>query len=128
MSTIFASILILWLGAMIVFVYPIGNRRYVYIFEHRLWDGWKNVIAHFDSIKYVEYNECSRYPMAENHMFTITIDGQECSLMYWIKTGEISIHDYIDEKESCLTPFDKYHHEIVKKLLYEKFDFMKQYE
>lgn len=128
MPTIFASILILWLIAMIVFVCPPGNRRYVCIFERRLWNGWKNVIAHFDSIKYIEYNECSLYPMAENHHFTITIDGHECCLMYWIKTGDVSVHDYIDEKEHCLTSFDKYHHDIVKKLLCEKFDFMKQYE
>lgn len=124
----FLTIFLIFCIATLVIFYPLGNRRYVYLFERSLWNGWKNVIDHFDTIEYNGYYEDGCDPEIENHSFTITIDGKPCRLVYWIYNNNVSVYDYIDPKEECLSPFDKYHCKIVKKLLYEKFDFMKQYE
>ena len=120
--------MLIWLVTIIVIFYPPGNRRYVYLFEHSLWNEWKNVIAHFDTIEYVGYYNNNDNPYIENHSFTITIGDQKCRLIYWIFDDTVSVHDYIDSKEECLSHFDEYHCKIIKDLLCEKFDFMKQYE
>ena len=119
--------MIIWLVATIVIFYPQGNRRYVYLFERSLWNGWKNVIAHFDTIKYMGYYDNDN-PYVENHSFIITIGDQKCRLIYWVFEDAVSVHDYIDPKEECLSDFDKYHCKMVKDLLCEKFDFMKLYK
>lgn len=120
--------MLIWLVATIVIFYPQGNRRYVYLFERSLWNGWKNVIDHFDTIEYSGHYENSYHPEVENYNFTITIDGKPCKLIYWLYDNNVSVHDYIDPKEECLSHFDEYHCKIVKNLLCEKFDFMKQYK
>lgn len=127
MYAFFTIILIFWIATLVIF-YPSGNRRYVYLFEHSLWNGWKNVIAHFDTIKYIGYYSNDDIPCTSNHSFTITIDDQECRLIYWILDDNVSVHYYIDSKEECLSHFDEYHCKIVKDLLCDKFDFMKQYK
>lgn len=113
---------------MLVIFYPSGNRRYVYLFERSLWNGWKNVIAHFDTIEYIGHYNNDDNPYVENHSFIITISDQKCRLIYWVFGDAVSVHDYIDPKEECLSHFDKYHCKMVKDLLCEKFDFMKQYK
>lgn len=120
--------MLIWLVATIVIFYPQGNRRYVYLFERSLWNGWKNVIDHFDTIKYIGYYNNNVHPDVENHSFTITIGDQECRLIYWVLEDTVSVHNYVDPNEDCLSHFDEYHCKIVKNLLCEKFDFMKQYE
>lgn len=127
MCTFFIIILIFWIATLVIF-YPSGNRIYVYLFEHSLWNGWKNIIAHFDTIKYIGYYSNDDIPCVSNHSFTITIDDQKCRLIYWILDDNVSVHYYIDSKEECLSHFDEYHCKIVKDLLCDKFDFMKQYK
>ena len=127
MYTFLTIFLIFCITAFVIF-YPSGNRRYVYLFEHSLWNGWKNVIAHFDTIEYIEYYNNDYEPGIENYSFTITIGDQKCGLRYWVLDDIVSVHNYIDPKEECLSSFDKYHCKIVKDLLCEKFDFMKQYK
>ena len=119
--------LIFWITTLVIF-YPSGNRRYVYLFERSLWNGWKDVIAHFDTIEYIGYYNSDDIPNIENHSFIITIGDQKCKLIYWVFDDAVSVHNYIDPKEECLSHFDKYHYKMVKNLLCEKFDFMKQYK
>ena len=96
-----------------------------YLFEHQEWVGWEKVVKNFDNIKYEEYFDAESTPNLNNYTFSVVIDGVENRVKYWELEGTVSVHGWVNG-QGCLCGFDQYHQKVVKDLLCEKFDFMKE--
>ena len=103
------------------------SKLYLRLFERKLWKGWESVVENFDTAEYLEHYVSRTMPSVNNYKFIVMVDGQKRVLHYWESTGSLSVHErYDDESQFCLCGFDKYHQKVVKSLLCEKFDFMKE--
>lgn len=105
-----------------------GGKLYMQIFEHKLWKGWEKVVENFDNIRFNQHHQFNDCPSVNNYEFILPIGECECELKYWEWTDTVSVHYFPDGdgETGCLCDFDKYHQEVVKDLLCEKFDFMKE--
>ena len=101
---------------------PVFEKAYCFVFEHKLWNGWKNVIKNFDKIVFVNHFSDENFPDVENYLFEIPYGETTVNIRYWVKTDEVSAHHYPDVSGGCLTSFDKYHSQMLRNMLIEKFD------
>ena len=103
-----------------------GSKFYCKVFERSSWNGWEKVIKNFDNLYFEGHHVYEDSPEANCYAFDIEIDNVECRMNYWEKTGDVSVHYVPGIEQGCLSSFDEYHQEVVKKMLCEKFDFMKE--
>ena len=103
------------------------SKLYCRIFEQTAWFGWEKVIENFDTIRFESHSDYDYedHPDLSNYRFSLDIDGTTCDLVYWIKDGNVSIHRF-PGVENCLSSFDEYHQNIIKEMLSEKFNFIKE--
>lgn len=97
------------------------NKLYCRIFNKDEWFGWEKVIENFDSVRYVGHYESESKPEINNRKFSLVVDGKECYINYWDAIDDISVHDFPGIESGCLCGFDKYHANLVKSMLNEKF-------
>jgi hypothetical protein len=97
------------------------SKIYCRLFNKDEWFGWEKVIENFDSVHYIEHYEYDFNPTINNRKFSLTVDGTECQIIYWDATDSISVHDFPGVENGCLCGFDKYHANLVKNMLTEKF-------
>ena len=102
-----------------------GNSKiYCFLFNHDEWKNWETIIKNFDAVTFEGHHTWKSAPWAECYAFNIqTLDG--CRLNYWVKSNQVSAHDY-PNLDDCCSSFDKHHQKVVKALLREKFDFMRE--
>ena len=122
----FLLILMLIVCAFMLYICSKGgdSKLYCFLYNHDEWKGWETVIKNFDTVEFEGYHANEDHPAAECYSFDIPALG-DCHLNYWVKTNSLSAHDYL-VPDGCLSTFDQYHQEVIKKLLCEKFDFMKE--
>ena len=110
------AILAFCVAAVIIFS---SRRRYCYVFEHREWNLWKEVLKNFDKAEYVEYFKHEGRPEIENYKFRVTLDdGSKYRLIYWVASEDCSVHDYRDCGTECvLSSFDRYHSDIATEMV-----------
>ena len=102
------------------------SKLYCFIFNHDEWIGWEAVVKDFDNVEFEGYYTYEENPALDCYAFNLSMpDGSKCNMNYWTKTNSVSVHDY-PGSENCLCTFDKYHQKVVKGLLYDKFDFMRE--
>lgn len=122
----FLVIMMCILLVCIFFMYITGkggeSKLYCRLFNKDEWFGWEKVIENFDSVRYVEHYECDFKPMINNRKFSLTVDGTECQIFYWDAMDIVSVHDFPGIESGCLCGFDKYHANLVKNMLIEKFE------
>jgi len=97
------------------------SKIYCRLFNKDEWLGWEKVIENFDSVHYIEHYEYDFNPMINNRKFSLTVDGTKCQIIYWDATDSVSVHDFPGVENGCLCGFDKYHANLVKNMLIEKF-------
>lgn len=97
------------------------SKLYCRFFDKDEWFGWKKVIKNFDSVRYIEYYKDKFHPLLNHHKFNLIVDGKECHINYWDVTDNIGVHDLPGVKNGLLCDFDKYHSNLVKYMLIEKF-------
>jgi len=121
----FLVIMVCILIVCLFFMYITGkggeSKLYCRLFNKDEWFGWEKIIENFDSVRYVEHYECDSNPTINNRKFSLIVDGTECHINYWDSTGNISVHDFPGAENGCLCGFDKYHANLVKNMLIEKF-------
>ena len=106
-------------------IYKGGNSKlYCFIFEKEDWGAWETIVKNFDYAVFREHNAYEDRPNLEAYLFDIITPNGNCQLIYWVNSGDVSVHDY--PVVGCLSSFNKYHQKVVKGLLCEKFDFMKE--
>ena len=98
------------------------SKLYCRLFNKDEWFGWEKVIENFDSVRYIGHYEYDNNPAINNRKFNLIVDGTECHIIYWDATDSISVHDFPGIESGCLCGFDKYHTNLVKNMLIEKFD------
>ena len=98
------------------------SKIYCRLFNKDEWFGWEKVIENFDSVRYIEHFECETNPGINNRKFSLTVAGKECDIYYWDATDSISVHGFPGIRDECLCGFDKYHSNLVKNMLIEKFE------
>ena len=118
-------ILILVVCAFMTYLCSRGGKSKLYcrFFNNEEWRGWETVIENFDTIEFEEHIVHEESPKIECYVFKLPGFGNNCRMNYWVKTNIVSVHGYPDP--DCLCGFDQYHQKVVKDLLCEKFDFMK---
>ena len=97
------------------------SKLYCRLFNKDEWFGWEKVIENFDSVRYIEHYECDFKPTINNRKFSVIVDGTECQIIYWDATNSVSVHGFPGTENGCLCGFDKYHSNLVKNMLIEKF-------
>lgn len=129
MKIVFTLLLVVLVMSITIFVITTlggSSKAYMWIFEHETYKNWEKVIENFESVKYFDHYT---YPggenaYLENYKFSVDVDGMEWMIYYWKQTKGIGVHEL--PNGGCLSDFDKYHGKIVKDMLCEKFDFMKE--
>ena len=121
----FLVIMVCILVVDLFFMYITGkggkSKIYCRLFNKDEWFGWEKVIENFDSVRYIEHYEYDYNPTINNRKFSLTVDGIECHIIYWDATDSISVHHFPGIESGCLCGFDKYHANLVKNKLIEKF-------
>ena len=121
----FLVIMVCILVVDLFFMYITGkggkSKIYCRLFNKDEWFGWEKVIENFDSVRYIEHYEYDYNPTINNRKFSLTVDGIECHIIYWDATDSISVHGFPGIESGCLCGFDKYHANLVKNMLIEKF-------
>ena len=106
-----------------------GSKLYCKIYERKDWKAWEKVVQNFNNIKFNEHLVFEEEPNLNNYKFELLIDNYIWTVKYWEITNTISVHDITGHSGlpyDCLSNFDKYHSNLVKKMLCEKFDFMRE--
>lgn len=123
---VFLAIMECILVVCLFLLYIIGkggeSKLYCRLFNKDEWFGWEKVIENFDSVHYIGHYEYETNPKINNRKFNLTVDGKECHIIYWDATDSISVHDFSGIESGCLCGFDKYHVNLIKNMLIEKFE------
>lgn len=108
-SIIFLFIAVLFAAVVTVLPVILGvNRFYCYIFERRLYEGWKYFIERINDFDYYyESDLCYEWRLR----------GTNITANVWKDSKLCSIH--FDNRD-CLCTFDTYHSKIMTKLLMSK--------
>ena len=105
-----------------------GSKLYCKIYERKMWKAWEKVVQNFDGIKFIGHDFFEDDPKLNNYEFELPIDDFVCRIKYWEKENVVSVHGikHFGIENDCLSNFDKYHSNLVKEMLCEKFDFMRE--
>lgn len=126
---VFTSVCFVLTGISIFFyvITKKGGESKVYcrLFNRSEWDGWENVIKNFDGIQF-DYHHVNPDDGIGCYRFKLVIDGTECYVYYWEDGQRVSVHDYPGVQYGCLSSFDSYHSNLMKDMLCERFDFIKE--
>jgi hypothetical protein len=119
-------VLVMSLTMFVITMFGGSSKAYMWIVEREAYKNWEKVIENFESVKYSGHYT---YPggenaYLENYKFSVDVDGMEWTIYYWKQEKGIGVHGL--PNGACLSDFDKYHGKIVKDMLCEKFDFMKE--
>lgn len=126
MNFLLAFLILIWVVCMFMaYLCSRGGKSKLYcrLFNNEEWRGWEAVIENFDTIEFDDHYVYEDKPFINCYVFKLNINGETCVLNYWEKTDIISVHYY--SEVYCLCGFDQYHQKIVKEMLSNKFDFMR---
>jgi len=126
-----ATIFVILFMGILVFMLVITTRGgksklYCRICEREDWRKWEAVIRDFDTTEFKGHHAYGNNPSIDCYAFDIVVDGVKYLLYYWENEGVVSMHGGLFKQGKCLSDFDQYHQKVVKKMLCEKFDFMKE--
>ena len=121
-------LVVIAVGLFFLCITAMGGKSKIYcrIFEKEDWFVWEKVIKNFDSVEYAGHFEYEYSPELNNHKFILVVDGNEYHILYWDATDSVGVHDVPGIEYQCLSNFDKYHSNLLKSMLIEKFDLKKK--
>lgn len=101
---------------VILFVLSCFNRTYCFIFDHKDWNKWADVIKNADKLKFLEHNVYDEQPGLNNYKFIGVLNGEEVEVVYLENNKNVSVH-VKDSTDCILSSFDKYHVKKMRKIL-----------
>lgn len=101
----------------------VWNTSYCFVFLHREWRQWEELIKNEDKIVLESHNVFDNNPRSNNYEFTGEIYGKKVRVKYWehASARDVSVHN-LKNSVCILCPFDKYHVKKMRKVLGKKIE------
>lgn len=110
-----AALLVSLIYTQIIFE---NNKLYCKHYLRKDWDMWEKVIEKLKEQKGTIYvSKFDDEPKLNSFHFDIEIGSEKYTLIYWAKTGFVSVHQGTD---CTLCGYDKYHSDIAAEIMKER--------